>query len=161
MVPVAKAFPTLKFVTQDLPGRQEGFNKAIPSDLKHRFTFQAHNFFEPQPVKHADVYFLRAILHDWPDPDAIRILRQLVSAFKPSSRIVLFDHILNDKDDPTSARMNTVSGVDLEMMAMLGAKERTREEWVDLIKRADERLELKTINHPPGSGLFGIVIGLK
>lgn len=31
-----------------------------------------------QPVKDADVYFMRAVLHNWPDEYCVRILRNLL-----------------------------------------------------------------------------------
>jgi hypothetical protein len=39
-----------------------------------------HDFFKPQPVKNASVYFLRSIIHDWPDAEAKKILKNLREA---------------------------------------------------------------------------------
>ena len=40
----------------------------------------AHDFFKPQPIRNASVYFMRMILHDWPDYKALEILKALRSA---------------------------------------------------------------------------------
>jgi hypothetical protein len=40
----------------------------------------AHDFFDPQPVKNPAIFFLRVILHDWPDAFARRILLRLREA---------------------------------------------------------------------------------
>lgn len=57
-------------------------------------SFQTHDFFLTQPVKHADVYFLRKILHDWPDEYAVKILQQLVPAMKSGARVLINDHCM-------------------------------------------------------------------
>lgn len=46
-------------------------------------------YFTEQPIKGADVYLLRSVLHDWPDEYALQILRSLIPAMKPGSRVVL------------------------------------------------------------------------
>ena len=39
--------------------------------------FVVHNFFEPQPIKDADVFLLHMIIHDWSDKYCIQILKNL------------------------------------------------------------------------------------
>ena len=43
-------------------------------------------FFLEQPVKSADVYLIRWILHDWPNTYAFKILRALVPALNEAWR---------------------------------------------------------------------------
>ena len=50
-----------------------------------------HDFFELQPVKEAAVYFMRVVLHDWPDEDTIKILKNTRAAAGPSSKLIVFD----------------------------------------------------------------------
>jgi hypothetical protein len=84
---LARQRPNLKCIVQDLP---ETINEAsIPEDLEGRLEFMAHNFFEEQPVKNADVYFLRSILHDWSDKYAILILQNLIPALKSNAKIII------------------------------------------------------------------------
>lgn len=54
----------------------------------------AHDFFTPQPVKYADVYLLRFILHDYPDRYAVKILENLVPALKDGARLIVMDGVL-------------------------------------------------------------------
>lgn len=62
-----------------------------PTALKAgRVQFQPHDFFEPNPVEHADVYWLRYILHDWSDEYCVRILSAIKSAMGPRSRILIW-----------------------------------------------------------------------
>lgn len=56
--------------------------------------FLAHNFFEEQPIKGAAVYMMRAILHDWSDTYATKILKRLRDAASPESKLVLVEAIL-------------------------------------------------------------------
>ena len=51
----------------------------------------AHDFFEQQPVKGADVYLLRWILHGWSDKYATNIIRSLIPAMKHEARILVSD----------------------------------------------------------------------
>ena len=61
----------------------------IPEDLVGRLEFRAQNFFTEQPQKQADVFFMRSILHDWSDKYALQILKNLIPAMKPGSKIIL------------------------------------------------------------------------
>ena len=53
-----------------------------------------HDFFEEQPVKGADVYLLRWVLHDWSDSYAVRILRALIPALNKGARVILNETVL-------------------------------------------------------------------
>jgi hypothetical protein len=63
----------------------------------------AHDFFTPQPVKHADVYLYRWIFHNWVDDKCIEILRNAIPALKPGARILINDGCL---PRPGSVRWN-------------------------------------------------------
>jgi hypothetical protein len=56
----------------------------------------AHDFFTEQPVKDADIYLLRFILHNWSDSYCIDILRRLVPALKDGARVLVNDIVLPD-----------------------------------------------------------------
>ncbi|KLO13906.1 O-methyltransferase [Schizopora paradoxa] len=99
---IAKANPRLKVVCQDMEKTVEvanghwkdGEEKAIVES--GRVTFQASDFFAPQPIKHASVYFMKHILHDWADDACLTILRSLRSAAGDSkeSKLVVMDKVL-------------------------------------------------------------------
>ncbi|KAI1178298.1 S-adenosyl-L-methionine-dependent methyltransferase [Nemania sp. FL0916] len=122
-------FPKLlggKVVLQDLketivniPPQFEGFEK------------MEHNFFTPQPVKAARFYYLRNILHDWPDDKCIEILKQFIPAFGSESQILIDEMVLPNSGVPWEA-----STIDLTIMASLGARERTVAEWHALLDAA-------------------------
>ncbi|KAG5336711.1 Sterigmatocystin 8-O-methyltransferase [Termitomyces sp. J132] len=93
-----RASPNINYVVQDLEKQimtaadfwQENASDAVPSG---KVKLQAHNFFTPQPVKGAAVYFLRLVIHDWPDDDAKNILKHLRDAANESSRLIIFDNL--------------------------------------------------------------------
>lgn len=92
-VALAERHPKLKhIIVQDVAAIVERASSSRPHREGDTISFQTHDFFQEQPVKHADVYFLRKILHDWPDEYAIKILRQLVPAMKSGARVLINDH---------------------------------------------------------------------
>jgi hypothetical protein len=53
-----------------------------------------HNFFEPQPIKDVYMLFLHLIIHDWPDPYARNILKQLCASAQPSTKLIIHDNLV-------------------------------------------------------------------
>lgn len=88
MAALSEKYPQLHCTVQDLPSTIAR-RPALPQHLESRINFMACDFFTEQPIKEADVYFFRMILHDWSDEEAIRILKGLVPALKPGSHILL------------------------------------------------------------------------
>ena len=91
---LAKAFPSVLFVVQDLPQVIEGAEKDVPDNLAARVTFVAHDMFTEQSVKDADVYYLRWFMHDWPDAHYVKILKALIPALKPEACVILSEKCL-------------------------------------------------------------------
>ncbi|KAH8807537.1 S-adenosyl-L-methionine-dependent methyltransferase [Xylogone sp. PMI_703] len=158
---LAKKHPNLNIVVQDLPTIQAKFDAACPSELKSRVSYRVHNFFDFQPNEKADFYFMRAILHDWPDQRAIQIVKNLVAVMKPSSRIILFESITPEFGEVPSPLMHLMSCLDIEMMSMFNAKERTLQNWKDLMRTADSRLTLEKSVTPLGSHLSFLIFELE
>ncbi|RMJ28749.1 o-methyltransferase [Aspergillus sp. HF37] len=118
----------------DTPGRifvqdiAQTLDAAAPAE---GIQFVEHDFFEPQPVQGAKFYYLRHVLHDWPDEQCVRILRQLVPALGPHSRILIDEVVIPAAGVPWQAAF-----MDLLMMDSLGGIERTRAEWDKLMEQA-------------------------
>ena len=53
-----------------------------------------HDFFGPQPIKNASVFFMRFITHDWPDGPAKKILKHLGDAAQPNTKLLLMENII-------------------------------------------------------------------
>ncbi|KAG1748289.1 O-methyltransferase-domain-containing protein [Suillus paluster] len=98
-MPLAKMFPHLRIANQDLPEimpqAQNAWEKNVPEALlDDRVEFVASNFFEDIPVAGKDVYYLRNIIHDWPDVESTVILRNIRQAMGPNSRVLIHDCVL-------------------------------------------------------------------
>ena len=66
-----------------------------------------HSFFEAQPIKNADIYFMRMVLHDWPDHKVKTIMSKIRAAAGPSSKFIVLDvlamYTCEDPASPTKA----------------------------------------------------------
>lgn len=165
-VVLAQNYPKLKVIVQDLPRVQEAFDNNVPSELRSRISFQAHDFFTPQPVA-ADVYFFKAILHDWPDEYAARILANLVPAMRPGTRVVLCEGVFpasrgggggGDKgwQSLPLPSQRALSSMDLQMLVLFNSKQRTVDDWRQLVSTADARFELVNVYRRLGTP-FGLI----
>ncbi|KAL2369361.1 sterigmatocystin 8-O-methyltransferase [Blastomyces gilchristii SLH14081] len=148
-VVLARNFPDLKIIVQDLPKVKPVFDTEFPSEFKPRVSFVEHDFFQPQPVQ-ADIYIIKMILHDWPDQEAAKILRALVPALKPGARVLLIEYIgKHDKTEgPALPRSIQQMGTatDVRMMALFNTKERAVDGWKDIFRAADERFDVVRVN---------------
>ena len=152
---LAQKFPFLKLVVRDFAELQEPFNEGLPSDLISRVSFEPGNLFSQQRAQRADVFFLRHILHDWPDTAAIKILRNIVNAqdglLRDGTRIIIADSVIPPPGTLPQPLERLITSLDLHMWCALNAGERTKDAWIDLFKTADERLEVKAFVQPEGS----------
>lgn len=57
----------VRFVVEDLPGPVALGEEGLPERYRGRVSFRIQDFFKEQGVKNADVYFLRKVMHDFPD----------------------------------------------------------------------------------------------
>ncbi|KAG8526570.1 uncharacterized protein KY384_008771 [Bacidia gigantensis] len=172
-IELARRFPSLRFVVQDRGEVISAARACTPKDVAERVDFMVNDFFEEQPVKNAEVYFFRWILHNWSDKYCVKILRALISALKPGARVLIQDLLIpeagtlspfaerNVRYVKSAAHVHNhsveanfeYSWTDLGMLAMENAKERDRSDWTELLKEADPRFILKCINTPVKSEL--------
>lgn len=153
---LARAYPDLIFVVQDLPENVASGKSAIaqlPNDVASRITLQEHDFFKPQPVHGANVYLLRMILHDWPDADAVEIIRQLVAAMSEGSKLIIMDTVLPRAGSMPSAQERMLRARDMTMLEAFNSLERDAEDWKQVLATVDRNLKLRSIHTPKGSNL--------
>ncbi|KAL9593087.1 MAG: hypothetical protein Q9219_007682 [cf. Caloplaca sp. 3 TL-2023] len=123
----------------NLPGRvifQDQANAVAEAESKAGVEGVVHNFFDPQPFKGARIYFLRHVLHDWPDDKAEAILKRIVEAMDSESVLLIDEKVL-----PNMGTSTLAAGVDLEMMMLLAAQERSEKEWKALLGRAGLKVD--------------------
>ena len=92
-VMLAQSIPGLRFVVQDLPEAIQGWENAMPNDLKQRLEFMTHDFFDAQPIE-ADAYLFCNIFHNWSDAHVVKILKATVPALKPGAHIIVNDFVM-------------------------------------------------------------------
>jgi 6-hydroxytryprostatin B O-methyltransferase len=153
---MAPAMPKAKFIVQDfnkvaLEQGQSTLAKEFP-ELSDRITFVDYDFFTPNTVQ-GDYYILRHILHDWPDKEAITIVKNLVPALKNGARIILYEAVM---PEPPARLANTwdekaVWLEDISMLAAHNAKERTCAEYEKLFKAADPNFYYVGSGRAPGA----------
>ncbi|GAD98551.1 hypothetical protein PVAR5_7246 [Paecilomyces variotii No. 5] len=131
-VQLGKKYPNLlgRLVLQDLPA---AVNQLPPIE---GVKAEAHNFFEKQPITGAKFYYLRRVLHDWPDKESMCILQNIGKAMSSDSRILIDEVVLPDTGAHWQGTM-----ADITMMINLGGKERTVHQWKSLADSAGLRVE--------------------
>ena len=92
---------------------------------------EAADFFVSVP-RGGDVYVVANVLHDWPDDDAVRILRTIRAAMGATSQLWIVEHVL-DSPDRGFEELRDLHLVDLHMLVMFGARERTAAEYDALL----------------------------
>lgn len=128
--------PGARGVLYDLPAVVDGAGPEISAaGVGDRCEAVGGSFFESVPDG-GDAYLMKAILHDWADDDAVRILAKIREAIAPGGKLVLLESVLPER---ASADLGML--IDLEMLVAVGGRERTRSEWERLLGRAGFRLE--------------------
>jgi hypothetical protein len=97
--------------------------------LGDRCAFVAGSFFDAVPT--GDVFILSTVLHNWDDASALRILRTIRAAAGETARLVLLEGVIEPGNEPDGAKW-----LDLLMLALLGGRERTDEQWRTLLLAA-------------------------
>ncbi|KAF4628102.1 hypothetical protein G7Y89_g10046 [Cudoniella acicularis] len=160
---IARSFPEMKCVVQDTPEVIEG--SQVPEDLQEgeRLWFMPHDFFQEQPVKGADIYLVRNVLHDWSDKYAIRILQNLIKALKKGARVLVVDRCLPAPGvvSPYQSRQASIELLltlvsinrchDLYMKGIQNARERDPDDWAQFFESADPRFRFHGVDTPKGS----------
>ncbi|KAI5865369.1 sterigmatocystin 8-O-methyltransferase [Durotheca rogersii] len=142
---------------QKYPGRARLVlqdTSSVLNSVRHPSPFIEHvayNFFEPQPLKGARVYFYHHILHDWPDGKCAKILAQAKAAMKPGySKLLLHEMIVPERGASTFHAM-----IDITMLVFNSGIERTERQWRKLLAAAG--FEVLKVWLPPEEDADGIV----
>ncbi|OJA12863.1 hypothetical protein AZE42_02418 [Rhizopogon vesiculosus] len=123
---------------------------------------EVHDLFQPQPrIGNEYSFILRHIMHDWPDEEAATILSHLARALGPKSKILVIDDIAVPNVDATAtmtinslsheradyiipshfgSASKSTSGSSMHMMAMFNSRERSMDEWEQLVRVAGLRI---------------------
>jgi hypothetical protein len=92
-------------------------------------TIEGGDFFCSVPAG-ADAYVLRHIVHDWEEPDAVAILRRCREVMAPTGRVLVVEMVVPPGNEPGFGKWLDV------MMLLVAGRERTRDEYADLLSQA-------------------------
>ncbi|WP_369214744.1 methyltransferase [Streptomyces flavofungini] len=102
--------------------------------VRGRWSAESGDFFTEVPGG-GDLYVLKHVLHDWPDEDCLRILRNCRAAMARDARVIVVESVLPEGNAPHPGK-----AMDLAMAAVVNGQERTREEFAALLAAAGLRL---------------------
>ena len=128
-------YPHLTGVAFDRPEVAQVATATLESaGVSQRSAFVAGDFFDSVPM--GDVMLLANVLHDWDDARATAILRCCRSALEPGGVIVAVDRVMPEGDAPHVGK-----AIDINMLFLLGGRERTVRECNELFAAAGLEVE--------------------
>jgi demethylsterigmatocystin 6-O-methyltransferase len=135
-IDLRKLNPHLKgrMITQDLSfvhDMRRNADELLELDIEPA----AHDFMQPQPVRGAKAYYLRNVIHNWNDAASELILKQVRGAMAEDSVLIVDDVVM-----PRVGASWKQASMDIAMMTMLAAMERTEEQFRLLLLSAGLRL---------------------
>ena len=143
---VLRANPAARGILFDLPHVIATAENAVAAEgLSERCELVSGDFFEAVP-EGADLHLLKQIVHDWDDERATRLLRNCHRALGPGGKVLLVEMVIPPENRPSPAQ-----AMDLNMMVVLGGRERTEEEYRHLFQTAGFRLDRTIPTHSPFS----------
>ncbi len=140
LIALLTAHPGLQGTVVDLPGAAEAARKAFAAaGLAERAEAIAGSFFDALPAG-AGGYLLSAVIHNWDDQNARRILRRCAEAAGAEGRVFVVERTGPDAEATSTAR-------DLRGLVYFGGRERGLAELAALASDAGLRV---TAVHPAG-----------
>lgn len=134
---ILKANPHMKGVHFDLERVVLAAKQEDPLNdplVKDRVEYAVGDFFKSVPEGH-DAYFMKSILHDWSNEEAIRILQTCRKAMHEKSRLLVTDMVVKADNKPYFGDL-----MDCGMLVLLGGQERTEEEFANVFEKSGFKL---------------------
>ena len=132
---ILAAHPGMRGILFDQPQVASGARPLLErAGVADRCEVVGGSFFEAVPGG-ADAYLLKSIVHDWDDAEAAAILRACRAATGEAGRLLVIERVVGPPNEPDAAKFS-----DLNMLVELGGRERTAEEYRDLLARAGFRM---------------------
>ena len=148
---ILAANPGLRGVLFDLPDVVANAGALLErADVADRCEVVGGSFFETVPGG-ADAYLLKSIIHDWDDDAAAKILHTCRAAIDNTGKLLVVEPVIRPGNEPDRAKFS-----DLNMLVMLGGRERTADDFAKLYTEAGFRLTdiIRTASPP-----FNIIEG--
>ncbi|MGV0739340.1 methyltransferase [Mycobacterium syngnathidarum] len=150
---VLTATPGARGLLYDLPQVVEGAPELLGRyGVAERVQVLAGSFFDNVP-EGADAYLLKNIIHDWPDDEAVKILRNVRAAATPGTTLLLVESVIPEHD-----REYLGKWIDMEMLIGIAARERNEAEYRRLYEQAGFRLTRVVQTASPFSLVEGVAV---
>jgi hypothetical protein len=150
---VLQASPQAHGVLFDIPSAiQQARARLAGTGLADRVEFVEGSFFAALPPG-GDVYVLSRVLHNWPDEDAVAVLRRVREAIADGGRLLVFEELIETgrpagpQAEPPGQRLARGSVMDLLILVMLSGCDRSEAEYRDLLDRAG--FEVTSVRQAP------------
>jgi hypothetical protein len=132
---ILQATPGARGILFDQPDVVAGASALLKQyDVADRVELAGGSFFDAV-ADGGDVYVLKHIIHDWPDGEALQILRNVRIAAGAGKHVLLVEFLLPEHDREFVGRW-----LDLEMLVNAGARERTAAQYGRLLNTAGFRM---------------------
>jgi hypothetical protein len=122
---ILDAVPTVRGVLLDLPCVID----EVRSLASERLHLQPGDLFK-DALPSCDGYVVMEVIHAFGDADAVTILRAIRRAAPPQARLLLIEQMIPDDPGPHWAKT-----LDIHMLALLGGRQRSRQEYAALLDR--------------------------
>ena len=127
---ILQAHPKLRGILADLPTVVPGAAALRTGPIAGRCEIVGIDFFKQVP-EGADAYVMKAIIHDWEDESALKILRNCRRAIRKGGKLLVMDNVLKPSNEPDS---NLGRFVDLGMLILVTGRERTEAQFASLLR---------------------------
>lgn len=135
LMAILKKYPQSRGMLFDLPHVVARSHENVQAaGLEDRCELVGGDFFASIPSG-ADVYLFRHIIHDWNDEQCVTILTNCRKALRPGGKVLVLESVIEPGNDPSFAKW-----LDLTMLVIPGGKERTADEYRELLAKAGLRL---------------------
>jgi hypothetical protein len=118
------ATPGLEGILFDLPQTVARAGEVLTGEIATRCRIVGGSFFDSVPGG-GDLYILKGVIHDWPDEDAVRILRSTRHAIGPAGTLLLIENPVDSADRPVGA-------MEL-LMLVIGGRERSTADFRSIL----------------------------
>jgi hypothetical protein len=98
--------------------------------VAERVTIENGSPFDELPAG-ADAYVLKHVLHDFPEPQGLAVLQNLRKAIAPGGTLLVAEYVLGENNERHIGNV-----IDLWLLLLLGAKERTLPQYSELFAQA-------------------------
>ncbi|MEJ7820342.1 MAG: methyltransferase [Rubrobacteraceae bacterium] len=128
--------PNARGVLFDLPHVIEEASVA-----SERLTLQTGDFFRDE-LPECDAYLLMEVIHDWGDEESVAILQAVRRAAPAGAKLLVLESIV--PEDPGPDRSKTL---DIVMLTLLGGRQRTRQEYEEILAQSGFLLQREIDTH--------------